>query len=118
MRQLTHLQVISSTTSTSVQTVSTPPTALNSTVGAYPYDQLPAPSPTSVSSFSADQLTSSGALSSRLESHTLTALSTAATTTASSCGDASADFVIDFDDLPAFSAGPGVCAFPCSHPPL
>ncbi|KAM0800859.1 hypothetical protein BDR22DRAFT_237313 [Usnea florida] len=79
---------ISSTMSALVQTVSTPPTALNRTT--YPYDQLPTLSPTSVSSLSAAQLTSS-----------------AATTTASLCGDASADFVIDFDDLPAFSAGPG-----------
>ena len=102
--------------SSPVQTGSSPPTAPTTTAGAYASEVLPTPSPTSTSLSPVAQLTTSHAFSSPLYSNTSTASGTAITATASSCSDASADFIIDFDDLPAFSAGPGVCKFrsPCT----
>ncbi len=102
--------------SSPVQTESSPPTAPTTTVGAYASEVLPTPSPTSTSLSPVAQLTTSHAFSSPLYSNISTASGTATTATASSCGDASADFMIDFDDLPAFPAGPGVCTFrsPCT----
>ena len=65
-------------------------------------------SPTSTSSSSAARQTSD-TFSSPAQTNTLAALSSTATGTVPSCSDAPAKFVIDFDDLPAFSAGSEVC---------
>lgn len=96
--------------SSPVRTESSSSAGPSTTVGVYAWGVPPTPSLTSTSSSSAVQPATSAAISSSLYSNTPTALSTAATATASSCGDATADFVINFDNLPAFSAGPGVCA--------
>ena len=109
--QLTGLQATSSTFSGLVQTEQNSPKGPTTTVGVYPWNMFPTPSSISTSSESATQLTKSHGFSSHLYSNTTTALSTAATTSAPSCGDASAEFMIDFDDLPAFSAGPEVRTF-------
>lgn len=108
--QLTWQQAVSSPFSSPVQTESSPSTAPTTTVSVSVLDVLSTSSPTSTSSSSADQQTTSDTSSSPLRSNTAAVLSTAAAATASSCGDDPANF-INFDDLPAFSAGPEVCTF-------
>ena len=107
--QLTHLQAISGTFSSPVQTESSSPTGPTTTVSVYTWDVLLDPSLISALSSSAGQPATGHAVPSPSSSNTSTASSTTATATASSCGDTTAKFVIDFDDLPTFSAGPGVC---------
>ena len=105
--RLTHCQAIFSNPSSSVQTQSSSPTVPMNAIGISVSSTL---SPTSTSSSSAVQQTSD-TFSSPPQTNTLAALSTTATATVPSCSDAPAKFVIDFDDLPAFSAGPEVCTF-------
>lgn len=90
----------SSTFSSPVHTELSTPTAPTTTVAFYPWEVLPTASPTST--------TTSQTLLSSLHSNKSTSSSTSvAAPTSSSCGNASAAFIIDFDDLPAFSNGPG-----------
>lgn len=107
--QLTFLPATSSSVPSPVQTGWSSLTAPVTAIGNFTSNVLPTPFGTSTSSSSVAQLTTSHALSPLLDPNTA-ASSTAATATASSCADASAEFLIDFDDLPAFSAGPGVLA--------
>ena len=116
--RLTYHQAIPSPISSPVQTESSSLTAPASTADVSALDVLPPLSPTSTFSSSGDQLTTSDTSSSPLRSNTLAVLSNSATATAPSCGDTSANFIIDFDDLPAFSAGPGVCTIRSPCPPL
>lgn len=109
--RLTCHQAVSSPISSPVQTELSSLTAPTTTVSVSALDVLSTSSPTSTSSSSADQLTTGDTSSSPLRSNTAAALSTAATATASSCGDTPANFSLNFDDLPAFSAGPDVCTF-------
>lgn len=104
-------QAVSGPTSSPVQTESSSLTPPTTTVDISALDVPSTSSPTSTSSSSADQLTTSDVSSSPLSSNTAAVLGTAATATAPSCGDTPANFIINFDDLPAFSAGPGVCTF-------
>lgn len=97
-------QATFSSVSSPVQTGSSSLTAPVTTIGNSTSNVLPTPSATSTSLSSVAQLTTSNALSSLLDPNT-SASSTVATATASSCANASPDFIIDFDDLPAFSAG-------------
>ena len=112
--RLTHCQAIFSPPSSPVQTQSSSSTVPMNAIGISVSSTL---SPTSTSSSSAVQQTSD-TFSSPLQTNTLAASSTAATATVPSCGDASAKFVIDFDDLPAFSADPEVCTFRSHCRPL
>lgn len=89
----------SSTFSSPVHTESSSPKAPTTTVAVYPWEVLSTTSPTNT--------TTSHALPSSLRSNKSTSSSTAVAAPTSSCGSASAEFIIDFDDLPAFSAGPG-----------
>ena len=106
--RLTHYQAIFSLPSSPVQTQSSSSTVPMNAIGVSTSNALPSLSPTSTSSSSAVQKTSD-TFSSLSQTDTLAALSTAATATVPSCSDAPAKFVIDFDDLPASSAGPEVC---------
>ena len=101
--RLTHCQAIFSPPSGPVPTQSSSSTPMNG-IGISASSTL---SPTSAFSSSAAQQTSDN-FSSPPQSNTT---SSAATATVSSCVDAPAKFVIDFDDLPAFSTGPEVCSF-------
>ena len=103
--RLTHYQATFSPPSSPVQTQSSSSTVPLTAIGISVSSTL---SPTSTSSSSVVQPTSD-TFSTPPQTSTLAALSTAATTTVPSCGDTPAKFVIDFDDLPAFSAGPEVC---------
>ena len=116
--RLTHIQATSSTVSSLVQTGSSSPTGPTTTVGVHAWDSLPTPSLTSTSSSLVAQLTTSLTVSSLSLSSALEAPSTTPTANAPTCGDASAEFIIDFDDLPAFSAGPGVCTSPGPQSPF
>lgn len=89
----------SSTFSSPVHIDSSSPVAPTTTIAVYPWDVLPIASATNA--------TTSHAVPSSLHSSKSTSSSTAVAAPAPSCGDASAEFMIDFDDLPAFSAGPG-----------
>ena len=110
--RLTHHQAIFSATSSPLQTQSSSPAAPTGTAGVFGSNVLPTLPPTSMSSSSAAQRTS-GTFSSPLHSDQVATLSAVGTATATAlpCGDSSANFILDFDDLPAFSAGPGVCKF-------
>ncbi len=66
-------------------------------------------SPLSTSDTSPTVVPVTATISSPLSSFTSAASSAAVTATSSSCSGVPAEFTIDFDDLPAFSAGPGVC---------
>ena len=112
--RLTHCQVIFSSSSSLVQTQSSSSTVPLNAIGISVSSTL---SPTSTSSSSAVQQTSD-TFSSPPQTNTLAALSTAATATVPSCGDAPAKFVINFDDLPTFSADPEVCTFRSRGLPL
>ena len=105
--RLTHCQAIFSTPSSPVPKQSSSSTVPMNAIGI---SVSSTSFPTSTSSSSAVQQTSD-TFSSPPQTNTLAVLSTAATATVPSCGDAPAQFVIDFDDLPAFSADPGVCTF-------
>ena len=111
---LTHCQAIFSPSSSLVQTQSSSSTVPLSAIGISVSSTV---SPTSTSSSSAIQQTSD-TFSSPPQTNTLAALSTASTATVPSCGDAPAKFVIDFDDLPTFSADPEVCTLRSRGLPL
>lgn len=118
--------------------ISTSAAAQTTTVAIYPWDLDPAPGssalsilPASISpsrtqsmtpavhspspiSFHHTLLTRTSAplVSFSTYSNTSRAVSPTATNAPSSCGNASAFFTIDFDDLPAFSTGPGDADIP------
>ena len=91
--------LVSSTFSSPVHTELSSPMAPITTVADYPWEALPTAFPTST--------TTSHALQSSLYLNKSTSSSTSVAVPTSSCGNASAEFIIDFDDLPAFSAGSG-----------
>lgn len=90
--------LVSSTFASPVQIELSPPMAPTTTVAVYPWQVLPTASFISA--------TTSHALLSSLYSNKSTSSSTSIAVPTSSCGNAYTAFTIDFDDLPAFSAGP------------